>query len=213
MRTEKHLMIDIETMDNSGTSAVIAIGARIFTVDGGPARGFEVFIDPDKASEYGTISVETMNWWNKQPAHDQAFAGKIHPATAVFQFLEFVNTQKPKYIWANSPEFDIAIMRYLCNGVGLKWPFHYRDARDCRTLFRLGDAMGFDVKKIWDNPDRKRHLPLDDATTQAEVTAELLKRIFNSQVVRSAQDCVLPPVVPLHSSVPPASTVSGSPEK
>jgi exodeoxyribonuclease VIII len=189
MKTEKHLMLDIETMDNKSTAAVIAIGARIFTVEGGPGRGFEVFVDPNTAAEYGTIGADTMKWWGSQNAHDQAFSGKMHPTTAVFQFIEFVKQQKPAFIWANSPEFDIAIMRHLCDQVGLKWPFHYRDARDCRTMFRLGEALGIDVKRIWGNPDRKPHLPLDDATTQAEVTAHILKQVFNNQVAYSNPYC------------------------
>jgi exodeoxyribonuclease VIII len=206
MKTEKHLMIDIETMDNKSTAAVIAIGARTFTVEGGPGKGFEVFIDPDKAAEYGTISSETMKWWGKQNSQQQAFAGKVHPSTAVFQFSEFVKQQKPEFIWANSPEFDIAIMRYLCDQVGVKWPFHYRDARDCRTMFRLGEALGIDVKNIWSNKDRKPHLPLDDATTQAEVTAYILKKVFNNQVSFSGPGSAPPPYAPPHSAPLPVET-------
>lgn len=180
-------MLDIETMDSGPEAAVIAIGARIFTLDG-PSKGFEIYIDPTKAALIGTVSAETMTWWSKQPTRDQAFNGKIEPADALHRFNEFCREQKPEFIWANSPAFDCVITRHLAKQTGLKFPFHYRDERDCRTLFAMGRAAGIDCEDLWRNTDRRAHLPLDDATTQAEVAARILRNLLSSPAAYSDLD-------------------------
>lgn len=209
MKTERHLMIDIETMDSGPEAAVIAIGARIFTLDG-PSKGFETFIDTTKAAQIGTMSTETMAWWGKQPSYDQAFSGKLEPADAFHRFAEFCKEQKAEYVWANSPSFDCVIMRHLAKQVALKFPFHYRAERDCRTLFALGRAMEVDCKDLWGNPDRRAHLPLDDATTQAEVAVRILRNILSSPGVYSDLDSVPPPSVPERSAEPSAATAGAT---
>jgi hypothetical protein len=205
MKEQKHMCLDIETMDTGSTAGVVAIGARIFTIDG-PSKGFEAFIDPNLAEHFGTVSNETMEWWHKQPAFDLVFGGKLDPADAVFRFIEFVKLHKPDTVWANSPEFDIAIMRHLCKQVAMVWPFHFRDARDCRTLFRLGEAMKIDVRKYWDNPDRQAHNPLDDATKQAEVTAAILKVVLSSPASDSGPGSFPLPSARAQPAAPRAST-------
>lgn len=179
MKTERHLMLDIETMSSDSEAAVVAIGARIFTLSG-PAKGFEVFIDPAKACIIGNSNPETIAWWGKQGAYEQVFSGKTDPADAFHRFMMFCKEQKPDYVWANSPSFDCVIMRHMARQTGLKFPFHYRDEHDCRTLNSLGRAMGVDCKDIWTNPGRRPHMPLDDATTQAEVVIRVLNVILNS---------------------------------
>lgn len=184
MKTKRHLMLDIETMNNSSDAAVIAIGARVFTLDG-LGKGFETFIDSTKAGHIGTIGHETMAWWAAQKTRDLVFSGKIEPADAFHQFAEFCKQQKAEYIWANSPSFDCVILRHLAKQVNLKFPFHYRAERDCRTLFSIGRALEINCEDLWGNTERQGHLPLDDATTQAEVAARILKQIFSSSTAYS----------------------------
>jgi hypothetical protein len=171
-------MIDIETMDLGPEAAVVAIGARMFTVDG-PGKGFECFISPELAAHMGTVGQDTMEWWRKQEQFDAVFGGKLDPADAVFRLLKFIEQYKPQVVWANSPEFDIVIMRHLCKQTGMRWPFTYKQNADFRTLVRVGAAMGVDTEALWKNPDRKAHNALDDATKQAEIAAVILKALSN----------------------------------
>jgi hypothetical protein len=209
MKVLKHLMLDIETMSSAPDAAVIAIGARLFTHEG-LSKGFEVFIDTNAASHIGSVSDETMQWWSKQDVREQVFNGTCHPADAFFRFTEFVRLHKPDTIWANSPSFDVVIMRHLAKQVGLTFPFHYRDERDCRTLYWMGRELEIECEDLWNNMDRRGHMPLDDATTQAEVAARILGRIFNTPTVGSGLGSVLPPDAPVQNELALVSTASGT---
>jgi hypothetical protein len=173
-----HLMLDIETLDNGPQSAVLAIGARVFTVEHGPSKGFEVFINQLAARDLGTTSQETMTWWSKQKTMEQVFSGKTAPATAVFMFKTFCEDQKVKYVWANAPSFDCVILRHLFKQVGIKFPFHYRDERCCRTLFALGRELNVDLAGAWEG--KQAHLPGDDAAAQAIAASRILQAVISS---------------------------------
>jgi hypothetical protein len=208
---EKHAMVDIETMDNGPQAAVINIGIRIFTVKGGPGKGFEVFIDPSLASQIGTVSDDTMRWWARQPTREQVFSGRVDPVEAVHRMIQFCKEHNAEYIWANSPGFDVTILRHLCKQVSLQFPFHYRAERDCRTLFSLGRMLDIDCEDLWANSARQAHLALDDATQQAEVVCRILGTLVNSPVAHSSPDSDPVLVVPGQSEASAASTEPNSP--
>lgn len=171
MINQTHLMLDLETMDNGPTAAVVAIGARLFTAEG-PGKGFETFIDPNLAIHFGTVSPDTMDWWSKQPARELVFGGKADPASAVHKLIQFVHEHRPDTVWANSPSFDCVISRHLFKQVQMKFPFHYRDERDVRTMLALGRDLGVDLGDCWEG--LTAHSPLDDSTAQAKAVARVL---------------------------------------
>ena len=177
MTKEIMLSLDLETMDTGPEAAVLAIGARIFTIDG-PSKGFEVFINQGLAAQFGTTSMDTIKWWNKQDplVYEQVFGGKLHPADAVHQFMQFVSVHAPETVWANSPSFDCTILRHLCKQVNLTFPFHFTMERDFRTLFAMGRDLDINTRDCW--KDIRAHLPLDDATAQAKAGAKILTHIY-----------------------------------
>lgn len=200
-------MVDIETKDSGPQAAVVAIGARLFTL-AGPGKGFETFIDEAAASEIGTTSVDTMNWWHKQPAFDQVFSGKTQPADAAYRLTQFVNEHKPDVVWANSPSFDCVILRHMFKQLQLKFPFHYRDERDFRTMVSLGRDLGVDTAGCWEG--LTAHSPLDDATAQAKALVLCLNKVFSTPAIRSDQDSA-PPLIgtlrlPASSASKPSAT-------
>lgn len=178
MLNENHLMLDIETLDNGPESAVLAIGARVFTVEHGPGKGFEVFIDQHKARDLGTASQETVTWWRKQKAWEQVSSGKTDPATAAHSFQMFCQEHNARYVWANAPSFDCVILRHLFRQTGLKFPFHYRDERCCRTLFAMGREIHVDLDGCWEG--KQPHLPCDDATAQAMAATRILQAVLST---------------------------------
>jgi 3' exoribonuclease, RNase T-like len=209
MKNQLHLMFDIETMDNGPTAAVVAIGARLFTIDG-PTKGFEVFIDPASATNFGTVGIDTMNWWAKQPARELVFGGKVQSADAWHRFLMFVSEHQPETIWANSPSFDCVIGRYLADQLKLKFPFHYRDERDFRTVKAIGRDLNVDFEGCWEG--MTAHSPLDDATAQAKAMTRVLRAMFNTPAVRSGQGSVLPQSGTLHLPASGAAKPSETPQ-
>lgn len=208
MREQLHLMVDIETMCTSPHAAVVAIGARLFDLKGGVGKGFEVFIDPALAQQYGEVCIDTMNWWHKQPAYDLVFAGKVQPADALHRFIMFVEEHKPETIWANSPQFDCTILRHMSKQLQLKFPFHYRDERDFRTMAALGRDLGVSLDNCWTG--LTAHSPLDDATAQAMAIHRIIQHVFSTPAAPAAQDPVLPRRGTLRLHAPSSSTEGGS---
>jgi exodeoxyribonuclease VIII len=169
----QHMMIDIETMGGAPDGALVAIGARLFTREG-CTKGFEVYINPRLAATIGNVSTQTMDWWAKQDAevYAKVFGGQIVPADAALKFLQFVKEHKPATVWAYPPQFDILTMQYWFKRVNLEWPFHYRDERCARTMRAWGESYGIDFKDCYEG---SKHLPLDDATSQAKVIQRVMQ--------------------------------------
>lgn len=209
MRFERHMMLDIETMDSGPQSAVINIGARMFT-NTGPSKGFEVFIDPARATKIGTVSDGTMKWWARQDAREQVFSGKMDPTEAAHRLIEFAKEQRAETVWANSPSFDIVILRHMFSQVNMDFPFAYKQERDYRTMRELGTSLGIDLDDLFNNPAWRGHVALDDATGQAAVTARILDYLFSTRAGRSDLGSDLHPAVPEPTGVSDASTALGS---
>lgn len=210
MRNQLHLMLDIETMCTSNHAAVVAIGARLFTMKDGPSKGFEAFIDPGAAAQYGEVCVDTMNWWHKQPAFDLVFGGKTQPADALHRFIMFVEEHKPDTVWANSPQFDCTIMRHMSKQLGLKFPFHYRDERDFRTMKAAAVDLQVNLDGCWEG--MTAHSPLDDATAQAKAITLCMQRLLSTPATRSDQGSVPHPRGTLHLPASGVAKTSATPQ-
>ena len=140
----KNFMIDIETLDTENTAAVISIGAVVFDPDSKEVedRTFHVNIEFEEALKHGTFSESTIAWWERQ--NEEAKASLFEPEPiplkdALVAFEKYVRSwkPKPKFIWGNSPAFDIAILRHACKNTGLKFPFTPWVEMDVRTLKNL----------------------------------------------------------------------------
>jgi exodeoxyribonuclease VIII len=207
MINQKHIMVDIETMDVGPTSDVVSIGARMFTFKDGPGKGFEVFIDQDEAVKLGTVGIDTMNWWRKQVGFDQAFSGKTQPEAAAHGLAQFIKEHKPACVWANSPHFDLVILRHLFKQVSLPFPFHYRDERDVRTMCALARALDIDISSAWKG--KCKHQALDDATAQAQAVV-LVVQTLNSPGVPSPLASVGRPADLVQCELAPAKSTESS---
>ncbi len=140
----KHMMLDIETLDTENTAAVVSIGAVVFDPETKEVedRTFHANITFEEALEYGTYSESTVAFWEKQPEAAVATLFNPEPVTlreALTQFDKYVKSwkPKPKFIWGNSPAFDVAILRHACKQTGLKFPFTPWAEMDVRTLKNL----------------------------------------------------------------------------
>ena len=166
----KHFMIDIETLDTENTAAVISIGAVVFDPDSQQVedRMFHVNVEFEEALKYGTFSESTVAFWERQP--EEAIATLFDPKPvslreALTEFEKYVKSwkPKPKFIWGNSPAFDIAILRYACKQAGVTFPFTPWVEMDVRTLKNLL-PKGMVPKKIGVN-----HSAIDDCIWQCEI--------------------------------------------
>lgn len=69
-----NVMVDIETLDNKPTSAIVSIGAVMFGPNGyDEYNTFYMVVDAQSCIDAGlTLSADTISWWMKQS--DQARA-------------------------------------------------------------------------------------------------------------------------------------------
>lgn len=163
-------MIDIETLDDQNTAAIISIGAVVFNPETKHVEDdtFHVNIDWDDAARHGTHSEKTMAFWNKQPV--EALETLFTPAQttvseAVIAFSEYVRSWNPgpKYIWGNSPAFDVAILRHAFKQTGHEFPFVPWVEMDVRTLKNLLPLEHVPKK------DGVNHSAVDDCRWQCKI--------------------------------------------
>jgi inhibitor of KinA sporulation pathway (predicted exonuclease) len=175
----RRLMVDIETLDSSGTAAVIAIGACVFDFDD-ISYSFSMQIDPTAALQFGTVSDATMKWWGEQDeaVRERMFSGDTTPMDAAYAFAAFVKQHKVKEVWANSPTFDCVILRHLFKSVGVDVPWHYRDERCVRTLYALWrELQPADTGINAAYSETGAHDAVIDARNQARAVSHVLLRL------------------------------------
>lgn len=158
----KNLMIDLETLGKKPNSAVLSIGA-VFFDENGLGKEFYRNIDLASSMEAGfDIDPDTIYWWLSQSAE----AGKIlNQAKVTYLFalqhlIHFINLNcntKEVNVWANSPSFDLVILK---NQYGIRQvPWKFYNERDFRTAV---DIYGCERVK-----PTVAHNALEDAKAQA----------------------------------------------
>lgn len=137
------IMLDIETIDDSSTSAILSIGAVKFNIETGQmAEVFHEYIELQSCIDAGlTVSGNTVYWWlgKSEEARKRIIdAKKISIQEALVNFSKYCD--KDSYIWAYSPRFDISILSnaYLkATTPSTPIPWDRRKEMDARTLANL----------------------------------------------------------------------------
>jgi hypothetical protein len=170
-------MIDIETMSTRNDAAVIAIGTAIFDSEGIIDKQ-ELLLDPRFVP--GHRDEDTLDWWEKQDPEvkERMFSGELRAPEACKELFHFLRGYQCKETWANSPSFDLVILRELFKEASiLSFPVHYSRERDYRTLTRLADRLGIDCGEPYTRAEHQAHSALSDAITQAEVVNIILPQL------------------------------------
>jgi hypothetical protein len=187
-------MIDIETLATRSDAAIIQIGACTFdekhlflvSID----RDFYLGDDAPGAADYHT-DPKTIAWWDSQPqeAQDSLTMNVVdNPGTALAELdkwikstgFQFSYKANARSVWANGVQFDLSILRHAYSiekGHNDNAPWHYRQERDLRTLFRM---LSCRVKSGALNKCREglvRHRADHDCITQARGLKLLLETI------------------------------------
>ena len=171
-------MVDIETLDNTPTSAIISVSAVEFDpMDEGYVHTYHANIDWDSALEYGTYSEETIEFWEKQPAEtrESLFDPEpIHIRDALQGLADFVKKINTRWIWACSPRFDMVILQHSMQQLGIQLPTKYWDEMDVRTLKMIIPREFM--------PERKgAHTAMGDCIYQVEVVQLFFRAIMGEE--------------------------------
>lgn len=161
--------IDIETLDTTQNSTIVAVGACLFTINNGVFDTFSVNVSPASCKTYGlTVSKDTLAWWAKQPK-EVRMAWQTNQQTlpdALSQFGSWLSTCKQCKILTNGLSFDLGILRNAYEKSGIEVPWKYTNEVDLRTISLLVDS------KLSIGND---HVALKDAVNQAEQFIALFK--------------------------------------
>jgi exodeoxyribonuclease VIII len=157
------LMIDLETMGTTHDAAILSIGAVIFDLNGEEIHAtLHDTVDLEDNQIHGRkIDASTVLWWMKQSKNAQLALTQnpMHLKKALNRLTELVQDWKPGTVWANSPTFDLDILRHAYKSLGLACPWQYWAERDYRTLKDFTDMPDF--------TSGTTHNALDDALAQA----------------------------------------------
>lgn len=173
----KHAMLDLETYGTGRDAAIKAIGlVRFDPVAGKVAQLGDISgvlyqrINLAQSPQAGVIDASTVEWWLTQSdaAREELLKEPnlpLHTALVqIVRWLELPEYGKVEKLWSNGPTFDEIILRDAYIRHDIKWPFHYRASRCCRTIFDMAKTAGF-------QPPEKTHLQhnaLADSFFQAE---------------------------------------------
>jgi DNA polymerase III epsilon subunit-like protein len=162
------VMVDIETLGTEPGCAILSVGAVGFDLDG---LGFQFHerVDLCSCEEAGLrLDADTVQWWAKQDNVRDVLAGGDDLETVLAEFVRGV--EDADEVWANSPSFDLAILKAAGEAVGVEMPWAFYQERDFRTLKNLPVAVELEH-------DGTEHDALDDAIHQAERARQTLRRM------------------------------------
>ena len=173
------VMIDLETMGNGPTAAIIALGAVEFDPQEYSLGGsFYTTIDLQSSVACGGVmDASTVMWWMKQSdAARGAFSREgVTLNRALLQFSEWLGKRgKDVRVWGNGAAFDNVILAsaYRSIGVAAPWEFWndrcYRTVKNLRTDIRM-ERTGTHHNALADAESQARHLlAILKATRQPE---------------------------------------------
>ena len=164
------LMVDLETFDTASTAAIISIGAVVFDPETNhiEERTYHANVEWESALSYGTFSESTIDFWSNQS--EDAVSALFSPEQiglkeALEGFDKYVKSwkNKPKRIWANSPAFDVAILRHAFSKFDMKFPYVFWKEMDVRTIKNLLP------KEVLPEREGVLHNAVDDCKHQCKI--------------------------------------------
>lgn len=189
----KDVMLDLETMDNSATSAIVTVGAIEFNpCTGETGQEFYRIVDLQSCIDKGlTLNAGTIYWWLTQnkPAREEIVDSKREPLEEVCKsFINFcksisnndLNTDRGTYpdirVWGNGATFDNAIFRYAFSRCNMPFPADFWNDRDVRTV------VGFYPTGLWQDYRKNNmrsgyHNALEDSKYQVQYMSHIIKEL------------------------------------
>lgn len=182
----KDIMVDLETMDNVASAAIVAIGAvQCDLTTGELGETFYRVVDLQNQQEQGmTLNPSTMYWWLDQS--DGARQGILEPNKVLLadmcdKFTKWLESLGPSTknmrLWGNGASFDNAILRYAYRQCGREFPIEFWNDRDMRTILGF---YPYQLQETWKRNNLRTgtyHNALDDCKHQVRYCSDILKEL------------------------------------
>lgn len=178
----KRIMIDVETLGLSVDSPIFEIGVVTFSQEDGIIETLHLHLDlMDVMFETGFVAEKgTLEWWRKQAYKPNGKRNRLPLKRSLKALTDFMESHKPHEVWANSPAFDLILLKEHYKAIGEKEPWEYRQERDYRTIRRLAEELGLPIQKH--DAEEPSHNARDDALGQSH---SLLKTLVNIKSLTS----------------------------
>jgi hypothetical protein len=167
----KRIMFDLETLGTDPAAHVLSIGWAIFDEEMVKEFG-QVNLRPE-GQEHRTRSFDTVLWWvsqaakNPASAHDAFAKGDECGMKTALSVVRYAVSRAGDgaEVWANSPSFDLAILRDMFQSQGSETPWPFYMERDYRTVKAMRPPTSKSVSSAG-TPEVK-HTAEGDAVDQA----------------------------------------------
>ena len=172
----KDVTLDLETCALCPTAAVMSIGAVAwdrnqvdtpFYEEGNMNNADYLYLRHiDLRSQFVngfTFDQDTANWWasRSKEAKLAVTAPDCRPCDSVenvvvdfFQWITEMANGDEICLWSQGSDFDIAILRNICQTFHIDLPVSYKNFRDHRTFFLEGARIILDAAQQPYDPDR-----------------------------------------------------------
>lgn len=188
MGKDIHVMVDLETLGTSKDSTVIQIAAKAFSL--GSKEGFselevgDTFNKTIDVSKMPELSVEgsTLAWWLSDKAEllrKLTVSNSDLSENSLFTLFDIWLTELGAhgdlFLWGNGIAFDNVIIAHKFEQYGRKYPIHFRNERDVRTIVALaasktGVTDSEYKKSLWDGT--QAHDAINDVNNQITLVKE-----------------------------------------
>lgn len=169
-----HCMLDLETLGTGSDSAIVSIGAVLFSIKEGIIDRIQTPINFDSVIKNGfSVTGNTIKWWLEQSEEARKELTKeegvdIHLALGTF--TNFLKGYEDVLVWGNGATFDNVILKNAYTKLGYKIPWSYRGDMCYRTIRQMYPQVSYKRVGVY-------HKAVDDAETQALHLIEILKYI------------------------------------
>lgn len=187
----KHFMVDTETLSTTPGARIVSLAAAEFDIMSGDClRQLSVDVDFINCS-YGDVSAGTLLWWmSREPAcTEQLFAAPRRDLISALESLSCFLTRRDNFcLWANSPQFDLVILKSAFDYFDIPLPWNYRDERCFRTVIALAEQNGFICER--DDFTGTRHHAAADTLYQVKQLSRamrFMRRRYNGGACNECQ--------------------------
>ena len=172
----KDITLDLETCAVCPTAAVMSIGAVAwdrnqadtpFYEEGNMNNADYLYLrHVDLRSQFVngfTFDQDTANWWSSRSKEAKASvtAQDCQPCDSVenvvvdfFKWITEIANGDEICLWSQGSDFDIAILRNICQTFQIDLPVSYKNFRDHRTFFMEGARIILDAAQQPYDPSR-----------------------------------------------------------
>lgn len=190
------IMVDLETLGTDIDSTIIQISAVCFNIENGEVRSvFNECVDISKNASYELkITGDTIKWWltnNHNTLEKILNEGEDSSTNVLRNFSNWLSAMGNPYsevhLWGNGILFDNAMIKHHMETNVIKYPIHYRNDRDLRTVVDMTmDKTGMSMDNLKAHCKMKAtdggyvdkvgaHYALDDCMNQINLLVECRK--------------------------------------